>query len=424
MLEELIVKNLLSFRDEVCLSFEATNDMMGEEQMVVTMPDGKRLLRFAVIYGANASGKTNVLMALDWLKHFWSFTPQNIDRSTGVIPFRFDPETPMQPTELSLRFYVNGKRYWYTIRAKQHQVLEEKLSYYSSNRPTMLFHRSIADGRLQLNVNPAVNKLSDVELQQLQINCFDNMSFFAARRKVNIALPYIDDAREWMRKRVMDVVEPGLKMFDYAKEEIEKNPSLVSYLLGQMRDGDFNISGIKTERQASTNLPIELIQAINDDKDLSEDAKRNMLTDLQTTFEHTVSNTRGKETYLLEDELESRGTRRVLGIEAAIYNARERKAILPIDEIEASLHPALVEHVLYDFLRSGGESQMLVTTHYDYLLDLVNDLIRKDCVWFTEKGQDGTTSLYSLDEFAGLNKLSSLQRAYRGGRFGAMPKIS
>ncbi|MBQ9439985.1 MAG: ATP-binding protein [Paludibacteraceae bacterium] len=422
MLEELSAKNILSFRDEMCLSFEATSDTMGESQLVATMPDGKRLLRLGVIYGANASGKSNVLVILNGLKKFWGLAPKDVDAATSWMPFRFDTETPNQPTELTLRFYAKGMRYWYVLRITEHQVLEEKLSYYSSNRPTMLFHRSIENGRLQLNVNPSVNKLNDVELQQLQINCFDNMSLFAARRKVNIELHYIDEAREWMRMQVLETVEPDLHMFDYAKTKIDNNPELVPYLLEKLNSSDFNITGLKIERQTSE-LPAEMIKLITDASDLSDDMKRNMLTELQVKFEHTVHNDRGTEKYILEDEWESRGTRRMIGIESVIFRANQNGALLPIDEIEASLHPALMERVLYDFLKTGGESQLLVTTHYDYLLELVNDLIRKDCVWFTEKGKDGASTLYSLAEFAGVNKLRSLQRAYRGGRFGATPNI-
>lgn len=422
MLEELTAKNFLSFRDEISLSFEATNDTIGEGQVVTTMPDGKRLLRLGVIYGANASGKTNVLVALSGIKHFWEFMPKDIDAGTGWIPFLFDTETPNLPTELSLKFYVKGKRFWYILRVDEHQVLEEKLSYYATVRPTMLFHRTLVEGRLQLTFNPAVNKLSDVELQQLQINCFDNMSFLAARKKVNIVLSHIDEAREWMRYQVFETIAPDLNMFGYAKTRLEDNPELKSYLLKKLSSADFNVSGIQTERLAS-DIPSDMIQMITNNNDLSEEAKRNILTDIQAKFEHTVHNERGEEKYILEDELESRGTRRLIGIESALYGANIQGALLPIDEIETSMHPALIEHVLYDFLKTGGESQLLVTTHFDYLLELVNDLIRTDCVWFTEKGDDGATSLYSLAEFAGINKIRSLQRAYRGGRFGATPNI-
>ena len=267
-----------------------------------------------------------------------------------------------------------------------------------------------------------MNKLNDVELQQLQINCFDNMSFFAARGKVNVQLSYIDEAREWMRMQVLETVDPDLHMFDYAKSKIETTPELVPYLLEKLSSSDFNITGLLTERQAS-DIPVEMIKMINEASDISDDMKRNLLTDLQAKFEHTVYNSRGEEKYILEDGWESRGTRRMIGVESVIFRANKKGALLPIDEIESSLHPALIERVLYDFLKTGGESQLLVTTHYDYLLDLVNDLIRKDCVWFTEKGKDGASTLYSLAEFAGLNKLRSLQRAYRGGRFGATPNI-
>jgi len=422
MLEELVAKNVLSFRDEMCLSFEATSDTMGEDQMVVKMPDGKRLLRFSIIYGANASGKTNVLSILNQLKKFWGVTPRDVDARTGWMPFRFDPETVQQPSELTLRFYVKGMRYWYVLRLTEHQVLEEKLSYYTSNRPTMLFLRSMEKGRLQLTVNPAVNKLSDVELQQLQINCFDNMSFFAARSRVNIQLPYIDEAREWMRTQVMDTIVPDMRMFDYAKSRIETNPELVPYLLEKLSTSDFNITGLQTERQAN-DWPQEVASLVSDNPGFTDDMKRRLLMELQAKFEHTVKNKRGTEKYILEDEWESRGTRRMIGMESIIYRANQSGALLPIDEVESSMHPALIERVLYDFLKEGGESQLLVTTHYDYLLEQVNDLIRKDCVWFTDKGADGASTLYSLVEFAGLNKLRSLQRAYRGGRFGAVPNI-
>ncbi len=422
MLEEIIIKNLLSFKNEVCLSFEATNETMAEEQFVVTMPDGKRILRFALIYGANASGKTNVLTALQGLRTFCLNEPKNIDQTTGVVPFRFDVSTPNDPTEFSLKFYADGKRYHYLLRMNIQKILEEKLSYYESNRPTMLFHRKEENERLQLFVNSAVNKLNDVELQQLQINCLDNMSFFAVRGKLNIALRGIDTARDWLQKHVMNMISPSLSMFEYAKKKVEGNPALVPYLLEKMHTSDFNITGMQTERRPE-NMPVEVIQGIRGDNDLSEEDKKELLTKLQTNFEHTVVNKRGEEKYSLEDEFESRGTKRVLGIETAIYEARNKKALMLIDEIESSLHPALVEKVIYDFLSNKDETQMLVTTHYDPLLDLIGDLLRKDTVWFTEKGQDGVTSLYSLADFAGLNKLSSLQRAYRGGRFGAIPNI-
>ena len=147
MLEELSVKNFLSFNEEVSLSFEATAEEFGENNLVVTMPDGKRLLRFAMIYGANASGKTNVLMALDAMKRFWRKTPEDIDKSTDIVPFRFDVVTPSTPSEFTLRFYVDGVRYWYVLRLDKKRVIEERLSYYTSNRPTMLFHRKMEDGR-------------------------------------------------------------------------------------------------------------------------------------------------------------------------------------------------------------------------------------------------------------------------------------
>ena len=99
-----------------------------------------------------------------------------------------------------------------------------------------------------------------------------------------------------------------------------------------------------------------------------------------------------------------------------------RNAFLPIDEIETSQHPKLLEMMLFEYLKTHSRSQLLVTTHNDGLLDLVDDLIRKDSVWFTEKDKAGVTDLYKLTDFRGVNRLSSIREAYRNKRFGATMK--
>ena len=136
-----------------------------------------------------------------------------------------------------------------------------------------------------------------------------------------------------------------------------------------------------------------------------------------------VKNERGVEKYILPDKLQSEGTRRTCGIEAIVYEALKKEKFLTIDEIESSLHPDLVEFIIQNFLQTKNRSQLLITTHYDPLLNTVDDLLRKDNIWFMEKGEDGGSSLYSLVEFSGLNKIRSFQKSYRNGLFGALPNI-
>lgn len=175
-------------------------------------------------------------------------------------------------------------------------------------------------------------------------------------------------------------------------------------------------------------MPGFMRNAIIEDKQIPKFTKEKLLADavfdrFKTEFEHTVKNLRGIEKYTLPNSLQSEGTRRTFGIEAAIYECIKGNNFLSIDEIESSLHPDLVEFIIEQFLKVQSHSQMLVTSHYDPLLNTVDDLLRKDSVWFTEKEEDGNSRLYSLVEFKGLNKISSFQRSYRNGVFGALPNI-
>ena len=98
MIQELKIKNFLSFKEEVTFSFEATKDTFAEDMQVVEVAKGVRLLRFAMVCGANASGKSNLLKAFDFLHDFWFYKPVDVDKKTGVVSFKLDRITPNEPS--------------------------------------------------------------------------------------------------------------------------------------------------------------------------------------------------------------------------------------------------------------------------------------------------------------------------------------
>ena len=204
-----------------------------------------------------------------------------------------------------------------------------------------------------------------------------------------------------------------------------KDNELVAYILDFLREADFNITNFKTDI-INQPYPEEVVEMVLSSDKLSEEEKEIIKQvpfkkDFRTDFEHTVENERGIESYVLTSGYgeESRGTLRTLGIETALYSIMKENAFVAIDEIETSFHPKLLEKILFEYLRTHSRSQLLVTTHNDGLLDLVDDLIRKDSVWFTEKKKSGVTDLYKLTDFRGVNRLSSIREAYRNKRFGA-----
>ena len=407
MIQEIRIKNYLSFRDEVVLSFEATKDTTFEECQVVNVAPKVRLLRFALIYGANASGKSNLLNAIDFLRSFWFNKKSDIDEETGVVPFLLDTETPNEPSEFNIKFFVGDKRYWYALVLDDKQVIKEDLYVYNSVQPSLVFSRELDGTASLIKLNASLVKANATIVEQLNVKCLSNMSFFAARNQVNCSLAYIDEVRDWMKNNMMPIIEPGTRMFEYAGKQIEKNAELKAYILDFVHKADYNITDVYTEREK---VPIpDIVKAtIMEDKDIER---------LRTDFQHTVKNKRGEESYRLPNSLQSEGTKRTFGIEAAIYEAIKTNGILPIDEIESSLHPELVEFIIEKFLKEKSRSQLIVTSHYDPLLNTVDDLIRKDSVWFTEKEEDGHTTLYSLTDFKGLSKISSFQKSYRNGVF-------
>lgn len=430
MIQELKIRNFLSFKDEVTFSFEASNDKFAEESQVVTINENTRLLRFAIVYGYNASGKSNLLTALDFLSYFWSVKPKDLDSKTRAVPFKLDAVSADKPSGFELVFYVQNTKYWYQLELDQHQVYLEKLSYYKTTQPILLFERTLKDGRSEIQFNTRAEKISPAAADLISLNCLKNTSFFVARNQVNVNLPIIDAAKEWMRNQVMTIITPKTNLTSYAQRKASENEALVSYIVKFLHEADFNVTDISTNviNKQLTDEAVKFLTEGNDD--LDEDSiketerikRERTIKQIQTLFEHTVENDNGTERYHMDKSDESIGTMRTFGIEAALYEALKSESVLPVDEWETSLHPKLQEKMLFEYLRTNSRSQLIVTTHNDGLLDLVDDLIRKDSVWFTEKKQSGVTDLYKLTDFRGVNRLSSIREAYRNKRFGATMK--
>lgn len=413
MIQEIKIKNFLSFKDEVTFSFEATKDKFAEEYQVVEVVPGVRLLRFAMVYGANASGKTNLLKAFEFLRAFWRKQASNVEERTGVIPFLFDRATPTEPSRFELVFYVGGIKHHYLLELNENQVSLEKLCYYKSVQPTMLFVRKFKDGKSEISYNPSVVKLSMTEKEKISLECLKNMSFFAALGKVNVNLPELYAVRQWMISHFEKMIDPTLSLTESAEAQLSKDDALRNYLVNYFKNANFDISDIKTQAYdiPAADFPFKIITSA-----------QVTIKSYQTYFEHLVKNKQEDEKYELHISLESYGTRRIFGLATAIYNIQKKNGLLLVDEIEASLHPKFLEKLLFGYFKNKSQSQMLVTIHDDSLLDLVDDLVRKDSIWFTEKKASGTSDLYRLTDFRGLNRLSSIRSAYRLGRFGATMK--
>lgn len=420
MIQELKIKNFLSFKDEVTFSFEATKDTFAEDYQVVKINDNTRLLRFAIVYGYNASGKSNLLSVFDFLYEFWFYQPKDMDVKTGNIPFKLDQTSANEPSRLELIFFVGKTKYWYQLELDERQVYLEKLYYYKSVQPTLLFERKLDHGQSVIDFN---FKVSNIVKESIGVLCLKNMSFFAARNQVNASIPQIDTAMEWMKTKIMQTIFPKTNLTTYAQRKAAQNQTLTQYVVDFLHEADFNITNIVSD-YVNKQVSDDEIRFRLEDENVPKDEKERMMKEktvmlLRTVFQHTVENENGLEAYLMEKKDESEGTLRTFGLEATLYSAMQNDAFLAIDELETSLHPKLLEKILFEYLKAHSKSQILVTTHNDGLLDLVDDLIRKDSVWFTEKKKSGVTDLYKLTDFRGINRLSSIREAYRNKRFGA-----
>lgn len=417
MLLNFSVENHLSFRDLVTFDLEATNDSSREE-FSVHERDGERVLSVAAVYGANASGKSNLIHAMNWMREaVLAPVSQNVKNpEVRVAPFLLCEGYESKPSFFEITFLAEGQRYRYGFEVTRDRVISEFLFRKKPGvKESTLFTRE----EQKILVNSKFFK----EGKGLEKRTKETSLFLTVSAAFNVA--EAEQVMRWFRRFrfVSGLTELGF--FDFTATELQKEERRAQ-LLQFARKADFNICGIqsKVEKFSEENLP----------DGLTAEARRQVLaSDLIRTSEiqtsHTFFDADGNSIGEVEWDLkkmDSEGTQKFIALAGPILHTLQEGSILMIDEFEARLHPALTSAIL-DWFQSPAnqrQAQLIITTHD---VNLMNpDHLRRDQIWLVEKSPTGHSNLTRLSDFDSnqVKPTSRFNKHYMMGLYGAYPKVA
>ncbi|WP_205618766.1 AAA family ATPase [Thomasclavelia saccharogumia] len=395
MFVQFTVKNFMSFKNENVLDWSAVNAYKEYSDNLIFISNKEKFLKVMSIYGANASGKSNILMAFRFFRKIIrdSFSNANNEsfeeiNSNGVLkkyyqPYAFCKEK--EDTEFELIFIIGDKEYQYGYCYNDQYINYEWLYQTSleTNRKKIIFERSSDNIELGSSIKKECHKY---------INEIDNdvlvLSFFNRLKLKN--------------KLFNDVYNSIIKVLVFCDEFDD----LYSYLLE-----DVLITFIDNEKD---NL-LQYLEAIESG---ISDIKYNKDRDKVSIY--TYHKGLDNDEYKLDIDNESAGTVKSLALYALIKVVIASGQALFFDELNIKLHPLLLKFIIDMFNNSSTGAQLIYTTHDVTLLS--NKFFRRDQIWFTQKDQYGISKLYSLAEFKIRND-ASFEKDYLGGIYGGIPYL-
>ncbi|PID90760.1 MAG: hypothetical protein CSA97_01245 [Bacteroidetes bacterium] len=433
MIEAFVLRNVLSFRDEVVLSFIADEGVGGgASSYCVEAAHGIRLLRLALLFGGNASGKTNVLVALHFLLQFMASSSEgesnNLSKGIALEPFILDEVSREQESRLELYFHPRNStggysRYRYELIFIKEGVLSERLWVYRTSRPSLLYDR----GNGEIRFGSALGAIPRAVRDELKVKTLRNMSVLAAYAQVNFANPDLERVVGWAVSYLASSNPHPQSIRDMA-QYLWDNKDLIPRLVERMRFADFNISDIRPEvQEVDIEVPLPFDDILNKESEGRGSGAPPVRTIrkrmVRLLFEHEVQVDGELRKRWLNAHMESAGTLGLLNLFLKVAFAFEVHGCILADEIEQSLHPTLLEDFLDHFLYAESDSQLIASTHLDSLLHYVDAIIRRDSIWFTEKDEEGVSDLYSLMVIKGLANISDFRKAYRDGLLGGVAYV-
>jgi AAA15 family ATPase/GTPase len=427
MLIEFSVGNYRSFQEPRTLSMVAANITSQpnelDEHNTFPAKDDLTLLTSAAIYGANASGKSNIIKALEFMRRFVLSSSKNtqIAEPIAVEPFLLSLETRAQPSYFELVFLDDGIQYRYGFEVNSERIVSEWLYRLGSLREQTLFTRD--------HDTIKVNSRNFREGRGLEMRTRPNALFLSVVAQFNGAIS--TQVLQWFHNLTINGGVHDIGELFVAFQLFEDSPyrHKIEQLIRRL---DVGIDALAFERRPVSipqDLPMELGQPLKAMLDTLSNGSPAERAAIKT--QHAVFDEQGRTTTNIMfdlEEHESAGTQRLFALALPLVRALNEGSVLVIDELDARMHPNLALELIRLFHSretNPRHAQLIFTTHNTNLLSA--HLFRRDQIWFVEKSRHGASDLYSLVEYRVDGKLirndASFEKDYIAGRYGAIPFV-
>ena len=401
MLIQFNIKNYKSFKDQVSLDMTATS-IQEHPYNLLENTKGEKYLKVAAIYGANASGKSNLIDAFYFMRFFVlnSLAKSNEDSNIPVKPFLFDKFSRNDKSEFEVFFTFKDKEYQYGFTVDQKKVYEEwlyKRDFRGKNNYKTLFERSAASIRCD-------NSFKEAKIYTPGVN--DKTLFLSLLSTLNIR--EAKDIYDWFYNAlVLDYGDALIESYISRLLPAEKinDEAYLNDFQEFLKNIDINIDGIRIEKAKKA--------ADTNEKEVYRVYSRHKMQD-------------GSEVEIPFSE-ESGGTQKMFCVYSFLMRCLQNGSTLFIDELDAKLHPLLLRYIISTYhnpkINTKG-AQLIYSAHDSYTLS--RETFRRDQIWFTDKNSDGVSTLYSLAEYKLDNDKkvrndATYYKDYLSGRYGAIP---
>ncbi|MBH8251015.1 RloA protein [Acinetobacter baumannii] len=409
MIIDFSIENFLSFKEQQTLSFVAEPPYdIHPEHLLDTPEKDLKLLKTIVIYGANASGKSNFLSAIHFLKQLILKSAENKpDEKFDLIPFLLDKELKNSATSFDINFFCNEIRYNYSLVLDKSQVFHEHLNYYPKKYKKNIFSRDLNNlGEYEYSIGTDLKPKRIYE--DTALKTLPNVLFLSKMVQENSQ--FLKPIYDWFSNTLSE----QFSLEDTAKS-IHSDENFKKRFLKFLENQDIDIVDINVDKGS-------LAEQIIKNNNFTPEVQEKILEDLKNRYYYDIKTYHRNSDNELEPfdlELESQGTRKLFALSSLLLNNYKKfEKTFYVDELSSALHPLLVKNFLKEFNHTTF-NQLICVTHDTHLIN--QECLRKDQIYFVEKDKSQVSSLYSLLEFNPRNDRENWELRYLSGRYGATP---